>query len=45
MIGVRSIVHSTRARVQVSPARMPMLIGYAIGALLGAVFLEILHSV
>ncbi|HWA12319.1 MAG TPA: ZIP family metal transporter [Burkholderiales bacterium] len=39
---VLSVAGAAAFALRVSPARIPMLISYAIGALLGAVFLEIL---
>ena len=39
---VLSVLTAAAFALRTSPARIPMLIGYAIGALLGAVFLEIL---
>ena len=40
--GVLSVAAAAAVALKASPARVPMLISYAIGALLGAVFLEIL---
>jgi zinc and cadmium transporter len=40
--GVLSVIAAAAVALKVSPARVPMLISYAVGALLGAVFLEIL---
>jgi zinc and cadmium transporter len=40
--GVLSVLAAGGVALRASPARVPMLISYAVGALLGAVFLEIL---
>ena len=40
--GVLSVAAAAAVALKASPARVPMLISYAVGALLGAVFLEIL---
>jgi zinc and cadmium transporter len=40
--GVLSVAAAAAVAFKASPARVPMLISYAVGALLGAVFLEIL---
>jgi zinc and cadmium transporter len=40
--GVLSVVAAAAVAFRVAPSRVPMLISYAVGALLGAVFLEIL---
>ncbi|HYL17150.1 MAG TPA: ZIP family metal transporter, partial [Burkholderiales bacterium] len=40
--GVLSVAAAATVAFKASPARIPMLISYAVGALLGAVFLEIL---
>jgi zinc and cadmium transporter len=40
--GVLSVAAAAAVALRASPARVPMLISYAVGALLGAVFLEIL---
>jgi zinc and cadmium transporter len=40
--GLLSVIAAGAVALRASPARVPMLISYAVGALLGAVFLEIL---
>jgi len=42
--GVLSVIAAAAFALRVQPARVPMLISFAVGALLGAVFLEILPT-
>ena len=44
--GVLSVIAAAALALRAGPAQLPMLISYAIGALLGAAFLEILpHAI